>query len=84
MSRSYVVKSSGIKDWCAYILECQITFQQWRFGATKVKLQRKNLSSTFSYQNTKRFDAQKFVDDLSKAPWDTTVTFEDSEDIVDS
>ena len=30
--------------------------------------QRKNLSNTFSYRNTKRLDAQKFVDDLSKAP----------------
>ena len=46
--------------------------------------QRKNLSNTFSYRNTKRLDAQKFVDDLSKAPWDTAFVFEDTEDIVDS
>ena len=42
------------------------------------------MSNTFSYRNTKRLDAQKFVDDLSKAPWDTAFVFEDTEDIVGS
>ena len=46
--------------------------------------QRQNLRNTFSYRNTKRLDAKKFVDDLSKAPWDTAFVFEDTEDIVDS
>ena len=46
--------------------------------------QRKNLSTTFSYWNMKHLDAQKFVDDLSKAPWDTAFVFKDTEDIVDS
>lgn len=38
--------------------------------------------NTFSYRDMKRLDAQKFVDELSDAPWDSA--FEDTDDIVDS
>ena len=44
--------------------------------------QSKNLINTFSYWDMKRLDAQKFVDELSDAPWDSA--FEDTDDIVDS
>ena len=46
--------------------------------------QKKNLNNTFSFRNMKGLNVQKFVDDLSKAPWDTAFVFEDTEDIVDS
>ena len=44
--------------------------------------QSKNLINTFSYRGMKRLDAQKFVDELSDALWDSV--FEDTDDIIDS
>lgn len=46
--------------------------------------QSKNLINTFSYRDMKRLDAQKFVEELSDASWDSVFVFEDTDDIVDS
>lgn len=43
-----------------------------------------NLSNTFSYQDIKCLDAQKFVDELNDAPQHTAFVFEDTDDVVDS
>lgn len=39
---------------------------------------------SFEYRNLKSLDNQKFVKDLSEAPWDTAFVFDETDDIVDS
>ena len=86
MFRSYLVKSSGKIDVCTNKEYWNVRSPSNNGGSTlqRSDFTKKNLRNTFYYRNTKRFDAQKFVDDSSIAPWDTTLVFKDTGDIVDS